>query len=385
MTDTLPGSARVAVSIIFALNGALFANWVSRIPAVKSQLALNDAELGVALLGLAIGALMAFPVAGWSVSRFGSRRVMVTSLLLMCAALPVAALASSLPLLALALVFVGAGNGATDGAMNAQAVEVEKAYRQPILSSFHAMWSLGALLGAGTGGLLAALSLAPFRHFLLVAVAFALAVALVRPKLLPTAPRVAAGPIFSLPPRALLGVGLLVFGAALGEGAMADWSAVYLRDELGTGEALAAAGYGSFAVAMLVARLLGDTLTARWGAVVVAAQGGLVAALGLSFGLLAASPWAALLGFACVGWGLASAFPLAFGAAGNMPGLNPGVALAAVATMGYSGFLLGPPLIGFVAHATSLQLALSAVVVFSLMMAALSPSLRPNERRDAPA
>ena len=378
MTHTLPRSARVAVGIIFALNGALFANWVSRIPAVKSRLALDDAELGVALLGLAIGALMAFPIAGWSVSRFGARRVMVTSILLMCAALPVAALASSLPLLALALVFLGAGNGATDVAMNAQAVEVEKAYGRPILSNFHAMWSLGALLGAGMGGLLASANLTPPSHFLLVAVTFAVAVALVRPNLLQTAPPAAVGPIFSLPPRALLGVGLMVFGAALGEGAIADWSAVYLRDELGTGEAFAAVGYASFAVAMLVARLLGDTLTTRWGAVTVAAQGGLVAALGLSFGLLVAAPWAVLVGFACVGWGLASAFPLAFGAAGNMPGMNPGVALAAVATMGYFGFLVGPPFIGFVAHATSLQLALSAVVVFSLMMAALSPSLRPK-------
>lgn len=383
MTRTLPRSARVAVSSIFALNGALLANWISRIPAVKSQLALNDAELGLALLGLAIGALMAFPVAGWFISRVGSRRVMVTGILLMCAALPAAALAPSLPLLALALVFLGAGNGATDVAMNAQAVEVEKAYGQPILSSFHAMWSLGSLLGAGMGGLLAGAGLTPVSHFLPVAVVVALGVVLVRPRLLPGAERAAAGPVFSRPPRALLGVGLLIFGAAIGEGAMADWSGVYLRDELGTSEAFAAAGYASFAGAMLIARLLGDALTTRWGAVGMAAQGGLVAAVGLSFGLLAATPWVVLVGFACVGWGLASAFPLAFGAAGNTPGMNEGVALAAVATMGYSGFLLGPPLIGFLAEATSLRFALSTVVVFALMVAALSPSLRRNKRGDA--
>ena len=378
MTPTPLKSTRLAVAFIFGLNGALIANWVSRIPAVKGHLALNDAELGVALLGLAVGALVAFSVAGWSVSRFGARPVIMTGLLLMCVALPVIALAPNLPLLALTLFVLGAGNGATDVAMNAQAVEVEKAYGKPILSSFHAMWSLGALLGAGLGGLLAAANLTPFSHFVLVAVAVALAAMLVRPHLLQTAPRAAAGPVFSWPPRSLLGVGLIVFGAAVGEGAVADWSAVYLRDELGTGAGFAAIGYASFAVAMLVARLLGDTLTAHWGAVRVAAQGGLVAALGLSFGLLVATPWAVLIGFACVGWGLASAFPLAFGAAGNMPGLEPGVALAAVATMGYTGFLLGPPLIGFVAHATSLRLALSAVVVFSLMMAVLSTSLRPD-------
>lgn len=376
MTRPRPRSARFAVSGIFALNGALLANWIARIPAVKDQLALSDADLGLALLGLAVGALMAFPVAGWSIARFGSRRVMVLSLLLMCAALPAAALAPSLPLLALALVFLGAGNGATDVAMNAQAVEVEKAYRKPILSSFHAMWSLGSLLGAGTGGLLAGVGIEPLGHFLLVAGAVALGVVLVRPRLLRSAPRAAAGPVFSRPPRALLGVGLLIFGAAIGEGAMADWGAVYLRDELGTSEAFAAAGYAAFAGAMLVGRLLGDALTTRWGAVGMAAQGGLVAALGLSFSLLVTAPWAVLIGFAGVGWGLASAFPLAFGAAGNTPGMNEGVALAAVATMGYGGFLLGPPLIGFLAEATSLQLALWAVVVSTLMVAALSPSLR---------
>ncbi len=385
MTRPRPRSARVAVSGIFALNGALLANWIARIPAVKSQLALSDADLGLALLGLAVGALLAFPIAGWSIGRFGSRRVMVLSLLLMCAALPAAALAPSLPLLALALVFLGAGNGATDVAMNAQAVEVEKAYRQPILSSFHAMWSLGSLLGAGTGGLLAGAGIEPLSHFLLVAAVVALGVALVRPRLLQSAPRAAAGPIFSRPPRALLGVGLLIFGAAIGEGAMADWGAVYLRDELGTSEAFAAAGYAAFAGAMLVGRLLGDALTTRWGAVGMAAQGGLVAALGLSFSLLAAAPWAVLVGFAGVGWGLASAFPLAFGAAGNTPGMNEGVALAAVATMGYGGFLLGPPLIGFLAEATSLQLALWAVVASTLMVTALSPSLRRSKREDDPA
>jgi MFS family permease len=382
---SLPATARPAVGALFVLNGVLVASWVSRIPAVKEQVGLGDAQLGLALLAIAAGALSAFPLAGWSVSRLGGRRVAVAGLLLMAASLVTTALAPSLVILAVTLFLYGAGNGVNDVAMNSLAVEVERAYRRPLLSSFHALWSGGALLGAGIGALLIGASLAPLGHFVVVTVVTAALVLGVVWRLLPTSvtsrPPAARGAAprrtVAWPSRALWGVGLVAFAAALSEGAMGDWSALYLRESLGTGEAAAAAGYASFSVAMLVARALGDAMTARWGAARVVAQGGALAAVGLGVALLVAEPWATLLGFACVGWGVASAFPLAFSAAGNAPGVDQGFALAAVATLGYSGFLVGPVLIGVLSDGFSLRVALGVVVAFALVMVVLSPSLRP--------
>ena len=367
------------------LNGVLIASWVARIPAIRERLALGEAALGVALLAIAVGALAAFPLAGWSVSRLGGKRTAIAGVLLMSAALLGAALAPSLPLLMAALFLFGAGNGGNDVAMNALAVDVERAYRRPIMSSFHALWSGGALFGAGIGALLIRGGLAPLGHFAIVTIVTVVLVLGVVMRLLPAAAArpagaAARGPIFAVPPRVLWGVGLVAFAAALGEGAMGDWSAVFLRDGLGTGEAAAAAGYASFSVAMLVARTLGDTMTARWGAGRVVAFGGALAALGLGTALLVAEPWAALVGFACVGWGVASAFPLAFSAAGNTPGVDQGFALAAVATMGYTGFLVGPVLIGSLAEVFTLRVGLVVVVVFLLFMATLAPNLQARGR-----
>jgi MFS family permease len=373
------------------LNGVLIASWVARIPAIKERLALGDAALGVALLAIAAGALVAFPLAGWSVSRLGAKRTAIAGVLVMSAALLGAAIAPNLPLLMAVLFLFGAGNGGNDVAMNALAVDVERAYRRPIMSSFHALWSGGALVGAGIGGLLIRGGLAPLGHFAIATVVtVVLVLAVVRRRLPAGAARpkgASAGPVFALPPRALWGVGLVAFAAALGEGAMGDWSAVFLRDGLGTDEAAAAAGYASFSVAMLIARTLGDAMTARWGAGRVVAVGGAVAAIGLGTALLVAEPWAALVGFACVGWGVASAFPLAFSAAGNTPGVDQGFALAAVATMGYTGFLVGPVLIGSLAEVFSLRIGLVVVVVFLLFMATLASNLQaraPGVRSGTP-
>lgn len=371
-----PVMARIAVSLVFLLNGALFANWVSRIPAVQDALDLNKAQLGLALLGMAVGALIAFPVAGWAIGRFGSKIVTLLGFLLMAGSLPLAALAPSMWLLALALVLVGMGNGATDVAMNAQGVEVEKRYQRPILSSFHASWSLGALLGAAMGGGLAALAINPLPHFVSVGAVFSLLALWAYGHLLKLPPVHSNAPFFAPPPKALWGVGVVVFAAAVGEGAMADWSAVYLRSTLGTSEAVAATGYAAFAVAMLLSRLVGDAMKARLGPANLALSGGVIAAVGLALGLLSSSVPLTLVGFACVGWGLASGFPLAFSAAGNMAGVPQGVALAAIATVGYSGFLLGPPVIGFVAHYSSLQWALGVVVLFAVLMALFSRTLK---------
>ena len=371
--------ARIAVSAVFFVNGALFANWVSRIPAVRENLDLNKAELGVALLGAAVGALIAFPLAGLGIARFGSRIVTTLAILLMCVVIPLLGVASSLPMLFVMLAVFGATNGATDVAMNAQAVEVEKHHGQPIMSSFHAFWSLGGLAGAGIGSLAAGANLTPLTHFALFAVIAAIVAALASSRLLTVPATHSTDPVFVVPPRALIAVGLLTFCAALTEGAMADWSGVYLRDTLQTNESFAAIGYAAFSLAMLLGRVFGDTLKARLGAVMLGRSGGIIAALGMAFTLIVHQPWAALIGFACVGWGVSSLFPMAFSAAGNARNVNQGVALAAVATMGYTGFLIGPPVIGFIAHETGLRAALVLLVLLSVVIAFGARVLRASE------
>ena len=366
--------ARWATSVIFAVNGAALATWVSRIPAIKDGLVLNDAQLGVALFGIAVGALASFPLAGYLVPRWGSRAVTVAAGLFLCAALIVLALVSSLAGLALALVGLGAGSGAMDVAMNAQGVEVEQRLGRPIMGSLHAMFSVGGLCGASLGGLLVEHGLAPLSHFLLFSALGVLLIALSATRLLRperAASDVAAPSVFALPDRKLLVFGVLAFCAFLTEGAVADWSAVFLRDTLKTSAAFAAVGFAVFSLAMTIMRFGADALVARLGAARLVAGGGLLSAVGLGAALIVATPWAALLGFACIGVGMASVAPLVFSAAGRASGVSSGAGIAAVATMGYAGFLAGPASIGFLAHSTSLRLALGILIVPGLIIAVL--------------
>ncbi len=370
--------AQLAVRAVFFANGATLATWVSRIPAIKGELKLTDGQFGLALLGMAAGALIAFPLAGLFIARFGSRLVTLAVGLAFCAALLTLAFAPSLIGLALLLAVFGACNGAMDVAMNAQGVDAERQSGRPLMSSFHGMWSLGGLGGAALGGLIAGHSLSPSWHFAAAGLVLALTLALAAPHLLPR-PGAAedAGPVFALPSRAVLGLGAIAFCAFLSEGAVADWSAVYLHESLRTGAALAAGGYAAFSLTMTGMRFGGDTLIARLGPVRVVQAGGLVAGIGLGAALLLGGPVPALLGFGCVGLGLAVLAPLVFSAAGHTPGASPGAAIAAVATLGYGGFLAGPPLLGLLAQAVSLRAALAVVALLCLLIALLGGAARP--------
>jgi len=371
-------AARWAVAAMFLVNGALLANWVARIPAVQQRLGLSAGALGIALLGMAIGALAAFPVTGLLIAHYGSRRVTTGAALVYCAAVPLPGLAPSLPLLMVALIALGAGNGAMDVAMNAQGVAVEARYGRPIMSSFHGLWSVGGFAGALVGGLAAGAGIAPFPHLLGAAVVLVIAALVAARWLLPVAADADSGaPAFARPTRALLGLGVVAFCSALGEGAMADWSAVYLHSSLATSAAFAAAGYAGFSLAMTVGRLSGDRLTHRFGPVVLVRVGGLLAAAGLGVALVVGRSVPAVAGFALVGAGLSLVAPLVYSRAGRTPGVSPAAALAAVATMGYTGFLLGPPIIGAVAQALSLRDALGLIVLLAIAIAALARNVGP--------
>ena len=375
--------ARFAVAAVFFIDGLGFANWVVRIPAVQERLGLGEGALGVALLGVAVGALIAMPLAGRLVAVRGSRPVTRVAALAFAATIALPGLAPSLTLLTLALVTLGAANGALGVAMNAQAAAVERQYGRPIMASFHALFSLGGLVGAGIGGVAAAGGVGVAPHLAATALALAVAGAAVGALMLPAAADAASeGARVARPTPALLALGVVAFCVLFGEGAVADWSAVYLRDVTGAGPGLAAAGFATFSLAMAVGRSVGDALTIRLGAARLVRGGGALAALGLALALAFSEPWAAVAGFGAVGAGLSIVFPTVLTAAGRLPGIAPGAAIAAVSTFGYTGFLAGPPVIGLVAEALTVRAGLAVVVATSVVIAVLG-ALNGGARRSA--
>jgi MFS family permease len=362
---------------MFALNGALFGVWAARIPAIADRLALDEAALGLVLLCLAGGAVLAFPVAGWACDRFGAAPVTRAIAGAYALALPLLALAPSPMLLALALTVFGALHGAMDVTMNAWGAEVERSLPRPAMPFFHAMFSVGAGVGALTGAAAGWLGAAPQAHFVIVAGVLWAAAAWLAAAPWET-PRGAArrGPVLAMPRGALLPVALVAFCGAFGEGAMADWSAVYLATVLATDEGAAALGYAVFSTAMVATRLAGAGLIARLGAAGTVAASGAVALIGAVTLLAAVAAPMALAGFGLLGIGLALVMPLAFSRAAAHGEPSPGAAIAAVATLGYGGMLLGPPVMGFIAAALSLRVAMAVVAVLAVVVLCLSLRFR---------
>ncbi|SLN18783.1 MFS transporter [Ruegeria meonggei] len=367
-----------AVAAMFILNGALFGIWASRIPAVRDRLDLTHEALGFGLLFMAAGAVCSFPVTGRLTDRFGAVRITRIIAVLYTLSLILLAVADGFWALAGFLFVFGAFHGSMDVAMNAWAAEVEQTYDKPVMSSFHAMWSLGAGLGALSGYGAVQMGLTVMQHFLLtggVVVALALALSWVRW----TSRRAASsgGAVFALPSGALILVGFAALCGALGEGAVADWSAIFLRDVTGATESVAALGYAVFSVTMVTFRLAGGFVIARFGPVSTARFGGVCAALGV-FGVVSTdAAGLALAGFALMGVGYAVIMPLAFSRAANDPHVPPGQAIASVATLGYGGLLIGPPLIGFLAEMLTLRLAFMALLPLAILIILLSGALRP--------
>jgi MFS family permease len=371
--DPASRRARWAIGGLFFLNGFAFATWVSRIPGVQQSLALSAATLGAALAGLGAGSFVAMPISGWLIARAGSRPVVSIATIACITAVCLPGFAWSAVSLGAALAIFGAAMGAMDVAMNAQAVELEHRVDRPIMSTFHALWSLGGVSGAAIGGALAARGLAVPLHFGAVVVVLGLASTAILPALLTIAPPAPDAPGGRLRvSRALVGLALLAWCFMIAEGAMADWTPVYLSSVLGAGPGVAAAGYAVFSAAMTAGRLGGDRLTARFGRVPLVRVGSLLAAAGVTLALAVGTVPAALVGFVCAGAGFSVLVPLVFSAAGRLDSRSAGPGLAAVTTAGYLGFLAGPPVIGFIAEQHTLPVALGVVVVLVLVGALLS-------------
>ncbi|MGH2460981.1 MAG: MFS transporter [Chloroflexota bacterium] len=368
-----PRRARFAVLVVFFVDGAALATWAAQVPLVKEKFRLPDDVLGLALMAIAVGSVIALLFAGAVVAGLGSRTTTGLTTLVLCLALAALVLVPTFPLLIVALLFLGLASGTLDVAMNAQAVAVEAGYGRPTMSSFHALFSLGGLVGAALASVMLSLSIPGAAEVVGVSIVLAVAGVLAWRALLPTHPALSSrGPIIALPRGPLLGLGILALLSLLSEGAMSDWSAVYLRASLETSASFAALGYAAFSLAMATGRFVGDPLRARLTMAPLLRLSGGIAAFGLGIALVAGQPVVALLGFACVGLGLANVVPLIFSAAGRLPNVPPGTAIAAVATVGYLGFLAGPPLIGFAAQAATLPVALGLVVVSTALIVPLT-------------
>lgn len=365
-----------ATAAVFFVNGFGFASWASRVPAVRDGLQLSEGQLGMALLAMGVGALCAFQLTGRGLAHLSARGLTLATGFLFCLALPQPALVGSLPVLALCLFLMGAAVGAMDVAMNALAVEVEVRRGQPIMSGLHGLWSAGGLCGAAVGSVMAQQGVSPDVHLSLAGVAMAAGLLAARPWLpvLPPKPP-ESKPAFAFPERALWGLGGIVFCSFLIEGAMADWSAIHLKDSLGTSAAVAALGYSAFSLAMMGMRLAGNQIVARWQAARLLRLVNTAAALGLVAALVAGHVALTMLAFALVGLGVAVVAPLVFSAGARRSRHGAGHGIAAMATLGYGGFLLGPPLIGWLAHLSSLRVALGVLAALVAGIALLAHHL----------
>lgn len=366
-------AARRAVSIMFLLNSLITWSWIARIPAIKEHLHLSSSELGLALLGTAIGAMLSMTASGYLVDRIGSAVTTRYAGVALCLALTLPAFAPDLPLLFAALLVMGACNGLMDVAMNANGVAVERRYGRPILSSFHGVWSIGALAASGVAALVANAGISPRVHLPAVAAVVLAGVLFGSRDLIDDRAHHGSRPARLRPNRTLLGLGAIAFCVMLGEGAVADWAGVFLRETVKTSAGVAASGYVVFQFFMAAGRISGDWTGVRFGRVGIVRLGGLLGAAGMTLALVPQTLITTFIGLALVGFAFAGVVPIAFGAAGQLPNVPPGAGISMVATIGYLGFMVGPPVIGVTADATSLAFALGIVVVLSLAAAGLAP------------
>jgi MFS family permease len=378
--------ARVAVWCYFLLPGVTLATWTARIPAIKVRLDLNDGTLSIGLLAVGVGAILSMQVVGRFIDRHGSAAAMVPCGALLAIAMIGPGFAGNLAELVLALLVVGVGYGLLDVAMNAQAVQVERAYRRPIMASFHAMYSIGGLAGALYGSLLARAGVGPGPTFLAIGLPMAVVVLLAGCWLLPPDSAAVAGKARDLdrPGTTARWAGHVFFLGVLGmfcmldEGSAADWSSVYLHDSLHASAALAPLAYGMFSVAMAFGRMIGDRLVARIGRVTVVRCGAALAAAGLGTGLLVGTPVAGIVGFGLLGAGLSCIIPQLFTTAGNWDPRRSGRLVAQVSSLSYLGLLVGPVVIGPVANVTGLPIALAVPVFLAFLVALSANAVRPQ-------
>jgi MFS family permease len=380
-------SHRSAITAVFFVDGALFATWASRIPALSDHVHADPGVLGLCLLAPAAAAVVSMPQVGRLLPGRSSSLFCRVAMVGLMVAVMLPALAQTVPELAGALLVVGLTNSTLDLVMNAQGVSIERGMNKPILSSLHAAFSFGGFAGAGLGALAAGLGISPLIHFGFAVALFGV-LGLVATARLPRddhdvdaeAPKLRWT---RLPVRLVL-IGVACFFSLLAEGGASDWSAKLVRDDLAGTAALGAIAYAVFSIGMGTGRLLTDRLWARWGTGGLLRRSGALAALGFAVGLGVGTVPSAIAGFAALGLGLAGVIPTLFRAGADHPGVSTGPALAAVSSLGYLGFLAGPPIIGAIAQLTSLRLASGVLVLAGVVVVLLAP-VASDQPRSEPA
>ncbi|MGO4294102.1 MFS transporter [Chitinophaga sp. RAB17] len=370
-------ATRIAVSALFFLTGLCFASWASRISDIQQTLHLNDAGLGSLLLALPVGSLISLPVSGVLISRYGSRQVLLVAAVAYAAVLPTLGLATTSWELSIFLVFFGFCGNMANVAVNTQAVGVEAIYSRSIMASFHGLWSVAGFTGASFGGWMSGLHLAPVYHFLIVAVVSWIIILLTMNRLITRVPNENNAPaLFARPDNLLLVLGIIALCSMICEGTMFDWSVIYFRRVIGLSDRLSGFGLVTFMSTMAAGRFVADYLTTKFGVKKMLLGSGFLTASGLLVAVIFPYFLSAAFGFMLVGAGVSAVVPLVYSAAGKSKTVPPGMAIATVSTIGFLGFLCGPPLIGFVAQATSLGIAFSMIAVMGAAIAVMSSRIK---------
>ncbi|MFW2478346.1 MAG: MFS transporter [Sediminibacterium sp.] len=355
---------RIAVAIFFFMAGLCFASWASRIPDIKLKLGLSDAGLGAVLLALPSGLMLSLPLSGWAVTRFSSKTMItIAAVLYPLMLILIGAVTSSWQLAAVLFCFGVFGNMYNISA-NTQAVGVEFLYQRSIMATFHGIWSLAGFSGAAIGTFLIAQGINPLYHFIIICITSLIVVLIAQRYILPndTKPE-NKQPIFARPDATILKLGLIAFGCLVCEGTMFDWSGVYFQKVVEAPKEMVTLGYTVFMATMATGRFLGDRLVTRFGIQRMLQVSGIVISSGLAVAVLFPTIVFATTGFFLVGLGVSSVVPLVYSSAGKSKTMAPGVALAAVSTIGFLGFLIGPPLIGFIAELAGLRWSFTIIAI----------------------
>jgi MFS family permease len=373
---------RIAVSIMFFLHGLCFASWAARIPSIQENLKLTSSALGAVLFALPAGFFLSLPFAGWFIGIFGSKRVVILSVALYSVSLLCIGLASTTLTLVIALFAFGFFANLLNISINTQAVIVERLYGKKLMATFHGLWSLAGFAGAAIGTLMIGNNIAPYQHYIIISIAV-LIVSCISSFYLVAHDDNSTDekrPLFAMPDRSLLSLGIIAFCSMMAEGAMFDWSGIYFSKVVNTNTELTGLGYTTFMIAMAAMRFTADGLSEKFGMRKLIQASGALTTAGLILAVIQPQLIPALVGFFIIGMGVSSVVPMVYSAAGKSKVLSPGTALTAVSSLGFMGLLMGPPIIGFIAEATNLRVSFLAISLMSIAVMVLA-SLLPRENK----
>jgi MFS family permease len=362
---------RIAVGAMFFMAGLSFSSWASRIATVQQTMGLSDAALGAVLFSLPVGLMCSLPFSGWIITKIGSRKLLISALLVYATALVSLGLAQNTFQLIICLVCFGFSSNAVNISVNTQAVATEELYKRPIMASFHGLWSLAGFAGAGIGTFMIANNISPLYHFLLMLVVIFTGV-IIAARYLKDDKVTDSGPVFVMPDHSLIKLGIIAFCSMICEGAMFDWSVIYFKKVVLAPPAFVGVGFTAFMLTMAAGRFRADWFAHRYGLKRTLQVSGALTATGLLIAVAFPYVYTAIAGFLLVGVGVSSVVPMVFSAAGKSKTMQPGVALAAVSTIGFLGFLVGPPIIGFIAGMATLRVSFILIAAMGVSVVVVS-------------